>query len=88
MTSQVEYAVQFHVRLSVLVFMPVLTCIHNSFQIVSGGAVYSAEYVVVEANCTEDPCVPLTDTMAVSGKKDQFNLAQERCVCKENKSSW
>lgn len=69
MTSQVEYAVQFRVGLSVLVFTPMLTCIHNSFQVVSGGAAYSVEYVVVEANCTEDPCVPLTDTMAVSGKK-------------------
>ncbi|KAE8291183.1 Alpha-2-HS-glycoprotein [Larimichthys crocea] len=38
-----------------------------SSQIVSGGPVYIAEYVVVEANCTDDVCVPLADVMAVRG---------------------
>ncbi|KAK5859502.1 hypothetical protein PBY51_021055 [Eleginops maclovinus] len=38
-----------------------------SSQVVSGGLVYLAEYVVVEANCTEDPCVPLNDAMAARG---------------------
>ncbi|KAK5888527.1 hypothetical protein CesoFtcFv8_014614 [Champsocephalus esox] len=38
-----------------------------SSQVVSGGAIYSAEYVVVEANCTDDPCVPLNDAMAARG---------------------
>ncbi|XP_037644315.1 alpha-2-HS-glycoprotein-like isoform X1 [Sebastes umbrosus] len=36
-------------------------------QIVSGGPFYSAEYVVVEANCTNDVCVPLDDAMAARG---------------------
>uniref|UniRef100_A0A8C4HJ01 Cystatin fetuin-A-type domain-containing protein n=1 Tax=Dicentrarchus labrax TaxID=13489 RepID=A0A8C4HJ01_DICLA len=38
-----------------------------SSQIVSGGPIYVAEYVVVEANCTDDVCVPLNDAMAVRG---------------------
>ncbi|KAM9323709.1 alpha-2-HS-glycoprotein-like [Pholidichthys leucotaenia] len=38
-----------------------------SSQIVSGGPIYLAEYVVVEANCTGDPCVPLNDAMAARG---------------------
>lgn len=45
-----------------------------SFQIVSGGPMYNAEYVVVEANCTEDDCTPLNDTMAVSAKRLSFPL--------------
>ena len=39
-------------------------------QVVSGGARYLAEYVIVETNCTaddsDDNCVPLTNAMAVS----------------------
>ncbi|KAM9845426.1 alpha-2-HS-glycoprotein-like [Aulostomus maculatus] len=38
-----------------------------SSQIVSGGPVYLAEYVVVEANCTDDICEPLNDATAVQG---------------------
>ncbi|CAK6952219.1 alpha-2-HS-glycoprotein-like [Scomber scombrus] len=38
-----------------------------STQIVSGGPIYLAEYVVIEADCTDDVCVPLNDTMAVRG---------------------
>ncbi|XP_070701823.1 alpha-2-HS-glycoprotein-like [Pempheris klunzingeri] len=38
-----------------------------SSQIVSGGPIYIAEYVVIEANCTDDVCVPLTDAMAERG---------------------
>lgn len=50
------------------------------FQIVSGGPMYYAEYVVVEANCTEDHCTPLNDTMAVSAKRLSFTLPM-RSVC-------
>ncbi|WP_289465531.1 cystatin domain-containing protein, partial [Klebsiella pneumoniae] len=32
-----------------------------SSQVVSGGPQYSVEYVIVEANCTDDVCVPLSD---------------------------
>lgn len=35
---------------------------------------YYAEYVVVEANCTEDYCTPLNDTLAVSAKRLSFTL--------------
>ncbi|XP_054624188.1 alpha-2-HS-glycoprotein 2 [Dunckerocampus dactyliophorus] len=38
-----------------------------STQIVSGGPRYLAEYVVAEANCTNDACVPLTAAMATHG---------------------
>ncbi|GAA6222548.1 alpha-2-HS-glycoprotein-like [Lates japonicus] len=38
-----------------------------STQIVSGGPVYVAEYVVVEANCTDGACVPLNDPIAERG---------------------
>ncbi|KAL3054638.1 hypothetical protein OYC64_017551 [Pagothenia borchgrevinki] len=38
-----------------------------SLKVVSGGPIYLAEYVVVEANCTDDPCVPLNDAMAARG---------------------
>uniref|UniRef100_A0A8C6WFP0 Alpha-2-HS-glycoprotein 2 n=1 Tax=Neogobius melanostomus TaxID=47308 RepID=A0A8C6WFP0_9GOBI len=38
-----------------------------SSQIVSGGPIFFAEYVVVEANCTEDVCEPLNDAMASRG---------------------
>lgn len=36
------------------------------FQFLSGGARYSVEYVIAEANCTGDTCVPLDDPTAVS----------------------
>ncbi|XP_042353825.1 alpha-2-HS-glycoprotein 2 [Plectropomus leopardus] len=38
-----------------------------SSQIVSGGPIFLAEYIVVEANCTDDACVPLNDAMASRG---------------------
>ncbi|XP_061550361.1 alpha-2-HS-glycoprotein 2 [Phycodurus eques] len=38
-----------------------------STQIVSGGPRYLAEYVIAEANCTNDVCVPLNDVMANRG---------------------
>ncbi|KAM7379012.1 hypothetical protein PAMP_004592 [Pampus punctatissimus] len=38
-----------------------------SSQIVSGGPIYLAEYVVIEANCTDDACVPLNDATAARG---------------------
>lgn len=41
---------------------------------------YYAEYVVVEANCTEDYCTPLNDTMVVSAKRLSFTLPM-RSVC-------
>lgn len=37
---------------------------------------YHAEYVVVEADCTEDQCTPLNDTMAVSAKRLCFALTK------------
>lgn len=37
-----------------------------SFQVVSGGPVFQAEYVIIEANCTDGVCVPLNDPLAVS----------------------
>lgn len=40
--------------------------LNTLFQVVSGGPIYFAEYVVVEANCTDDACVPLNDAMGVS----------------------
>ncbi|KAK1879743.1 Alpha-2-HS-glycoprotein [Dissostichus eleginoides] len=53
MTENVKYAVMEVGRMS--------------SQVVSGGPIYLAEYVVVEANCTDDPCVPLNDAMAARG---------------------
>ncbi|XP_061925556.1 alpha-2-HS-glycoprotein 2 [Entelurus aequoreus] len=38
-----------------------------STQIVSGGPRYFAEYVVAEANCTNDVCAPLTDGIVTRG---------------------
>ncbi|XP_056277033.1 alpha-2-HS-glycoprotein-like [Pseudoliparis swirei] len=38
-----------------------------SSQVVSGGPIYSAEYVVVEGNCADDVCVPLHDATAALG---------------------
>nr|XP_046263985.1 alpha-2-HS-glycoprotein 2 [Scatophagus argus] len=38
-----------------------------SSQVVSGGPIYFAEYVVIEANCTDDACLPLSDAMAARG---------------------
>ncbi|XP_047444697.1 alpha-2-HS-glycoprotein-like [Mugil cephalus] len=38
-----------------------------SSQIVSGGPIYLAEYVVIEANCIDDICLPLNDTLAARG---------------------
>uniref|UniRef100_A0A8C5GBB1 Alpha-2-HS-glycoprotein 2 n=1 Tax=Gouania willdenowi TaxID=441366 RepID=A0A8C5GBB1_GOUWI len=40
-----------------------------SSRIVSGGLAYKAEYVVVEGNCTDEPCVPLNDVKAVISPK-------------------
>ncbi|XP_034038820.1 alpha-2-HS-glycoprotein 2 [Thalassophryne amazonica] len=36
-------------------------------QLVSGGMIYKVEYVVAEANCTGDSCVPLSDPTAAYG---------------------
>ncbi|XP_056149628.1 alpha-2-HS-glycoprotein 2 [Lampris incognitus] len=38
-----------------------------SSQIVSGGSMYVAEYVIVEANCTDADCIPLADATAQRG---------------------
>uniref|UniRef100_A0A3P9KSB6 Alpha-2-HS-glycoprotein 2 n=1 Tax=Oryzias latipes TaxID=8090 RepID=A0A3P9KSB6_ORYLA len=38
-----------------------------SSQVVSGGRQYIVEYVFVEANCLNDTCTPLNDTMAARG---------------------
>lgn len=43
-------------------------------QIVSGGARYLAEYVVVAANCTNDVCEPLNDPLAVSTENTSLVL--------------
>ncbi|XP_034558552.1 alpha-2-HS-glycoprotein 2 isoform X2 [Notolabrus celidotus] len=36
-------------------------------QVLLGGPIYSAEYVIVEASCVNDTCVPLNDAMAARG---------------------
>ncbi|XP_038139471.1 antihemorrhagic factor cHLP-B-like [Cyprinodon tularosa] len=38
-----------------------------STQVVSGGQRYISEFVVIEASCVNDTCVPLNDTMAARG---------------------
>ncbi|XP_023260808.1 alpha-2-HS-glycoprotein-like [Seriola lalandi dorsalis] len=38
-----------------------------SSQLVSGGPQYSVEYVIVEANCTDDACVPLNEPLTERG---------------------
>ncbi|KAM4551343.1 alpha-2-HS-glycoprotein-like [Odontesthes bonariensis] len=38
-----------------------------SSKIVTGGPRYAAEYIVIEANCINDTCVPLNDIMAARG---------------------
>lgn len=49
--------------------------LNASFQIVSGGPIYLAEYIVIEATCIDDTCVALNDTLAVSAKsKHVLNL--------------
>ncbi|XP_070830595.1 alpha-2-HS-glycoprotein-like [Chaetodon trifascialis] len=54
-------------NMTVNVTYSVLEVGRMSSQVVSGGPMYSAEYVVVEANCTDAGCVPLNDTMALRG---------------------
>lgn len=44
----------------------------------SGGPIYIAEYVVVEANCTDDACVPLADVMAVSTQSTSLAFHRKR----------
>lgn len=44
----------------------------------SGGPVYIAEYVVVEANCTDDVCVPLADVMAVSTQSTSLDFHNKK----------
>ncbi|KAM9350139.1 alpha-2-HS-glycoprotein-like [Symphorus nematophorus] len=54
-----------------------------SLQIVSGGAIYLAEYIVAEANCTDDACVPLNDPMAARGICSAKGLSADHTVdCK------
>ncbi|XP_030608588.1 alpha-2-HS-glycoprotein-like [Archocentrus centrarchus] len=54
-----------------------------SSQIVSGGPIFIAEYVVVEGNCTEDVCVPLADAMAARGIcTAKGTIAQHTVDCK------
>ncbi|KAK5618730.1 hypothetical protein CRENBAI_012645 [Crenichthys baileyi] len=38
-----------------------------STQVVAGGQKYITEFVIIEANCVNDTCVPLNDTMAAHG---------------------
>nr|XP_014267268.2 alpha-2-HS-glycoprotein [Maylandia zebra] len=54
-----------------------------SSQVVSGGPIFITEYVVVEGNCTEDPCVPLNDAMAARGIcTAKGTIAQHSVDCK------
>ncbi|XP_068594377.1 alpha-2-HS-glycoprotein-like [Cebidichthys violaceus] len=54
-----------------------------SSQVVSGGPIYYAEYVVAEANCTDDACVPLHDATAVRGICSAKGLSTDHNVdCK------
>lgn len=53
-------SVNISISISVSVFLNIL------FQIVSGGPIFLAEYVIVEANCTDGVCAALNDAMAVS----------------------
>lgn len=46
--------------------LDLLIILNTLFQLVAGGPIYTAEYVVVEANCTDDTCVPLDNANAVS----------------------
>ncbi|XP_033505740.1 alpha-2-HS-glycoprotein 2 [Epinephelus lanceolatus] len=52
-------------------------------QVVSGGPIYSAEYVVVEAICLDDVCEPLQDPMASRGLCTAKGLSNDHTVsCK------
>ncbi|KAM6920823.1 alpha-2-HS-glycoprotein-like [Lycodopsis pacificus] len=51
-----------------------------SSQVVSGGLIYFAEYVVVEANCTDDACVPLHDATAARGICSAKGLSTDHTV--------
>ena len=60
--------------------------LNTLFQFAVGGPVYSVEYVVVEANCTDDACVPLNDTMAVSTQSTGLVFHKKNKIWKwENK---
>ncbi|KAK9538923.1 hypothetical protein VZT92_004064 [Zoarces viviparus] len=51
-----------------------------SSQVVSGGPIYFAEYVVVEATCTDDACVPLHDATAARGICSAKGLSTDHTV--------
>ncbi|KAL7386529.1 hypothetical protein ABVT39_009771 [Epinephelus coioides] len=52
-------------------------------QVVSGGPIYSVEYVVVEAICLDDVCEPLQDPMASRGICTAKGLSNDHTVnCK------
>ncbi|XP_075953677.1 alpha-2-HS-glycoprotein-like [Anarhichas minor] len=51
-----------------------------SSQVVSGGLIYFAEYVVVEANCIDDACVPLHDATAARGICSAKGLTTDHTV--------
>ncbi|KAM8851180.1 alpha-2-HS-glycoprotein-like [Spinachia spinachia] len=54
-----------------------------SSQVVSRGPIYFAEYVVAEANCTENVCTPLHDPAAVRGFCTAKGLSTDHSVdCK------
>nr|XP_040028132.1 alpha-2-HS-glycoprotein-like [Gasterosteus aculeatus aculeatus] len=54
-----------------------------SSKVVSRGPIYSAEYVIAEANCTEDACTPLHDLAAVRGFCTAEGLSTDHTVdCK------
>lgn len=56
------------------------------FQIVFGGPRYLAEYIVVEANCTDGICVPLNDPLAVSTEHISFVFPKNNTLCQRIKS--
>lgn len=71
LTSQVSLNVSYFCNLKYkILFVAVSSQIFLNlfFQVVSGGPTYTAEFVIVEGNCTNDACEPLNDIMAVSTK--------------------
>lgn len=59
--------------------------VHALFQVLSGGPIYFAEYVVVEANCTGDACVALNDAMAVSTKTMSLTFHKKKTFKKKKR---
>lgn len=60
--------------------------LNTLFQILAGGQTYFAEYVVIEANCTDDACVPMNDAMAVSTQSTGLVFHNKNNFLKEKNS--